>query len=244
MQTLGPFVIPRVGQRVVRIYQPRSKKQDALRPLLVMWDGQNIFGDHGSFAGGWHVHQAIDRRSKRGKRAPIVVGIDNGGLQRGRELSPWHPRGSLSEHLLDWLELKLIPYLAQHYPIDTAAPQVAIGGSSLGGLNALYAHLTRPHAFGSALAMSPSLWFAGPRMFRLVERAKPAEFSRIYLDCGGKEGDGTLAQQAEEMSRLLRQRGWRGKKLKWRLVKRGTHHEKHWKSRMPGALKFLYDDLA
>jgi hypothetical protein len=30
-------------------------------PTLYLFDGQNVFGDEGSFAGGWHTHAAVDR---------------------------------------------------------------------------------------------------------------------------------------------------------------------------------------
>jgi enterochelin esterase family protein len=43
--------------------------------------------------------------------------------------------------------------------LSPAVADRAIGGSSLGGLTALYAALERPDCFGNVLAHSPSVWW-------------------------------------------------------------------------------------
>jgi enterochelin esterase-like enzyme len=238
-RTIGPLRIPHVGMRRCRVFLPTHRPDERL-PLLLMWDGQNIFGDGGSYAGGWHVHRAVSARVRRNAPVPVVVGIDHGGVARGRELSPFHPRGSLTEPLLDWVESSLLPRLSHELPISIAARDVTLGGSSLGGLNALYAHLTRPQIFGHAIAMSPSLWASGDRLFRIAASSHRHDQSTLYIDCGGLEGDGVLARHAEELVHLLRHRGWHGTRLMWRLVKSGRHHETYWARRLPRALTFLY----
>ncbi|MFN7967297.1 MAG: alpha/beta hydrolase-fold protein [Acidobacteriota bacterium] len=240
LHQLGALHIPHVGDRICRVFVPGSGNDRKPRPVLVMWDGQNVFDDEGSYAGGWHVHRAVSTRARRGDRAPVVVAIDNGGMQRGRELSPWHRAGSLTGPLLDWIEAKLLPRIASDFGASIAARDVAIGGSSLGGLNALYAYLTRPHTFGAAIAMSPSLWASGERMFHLAAHSHHSGGSRLYIDCGGKEGGGSMALHAEKIVHMLHGRGWNGHHLMWRFVKSGKHHEKYWRARMPKALKFLY----
>src|SRR5690242_3554823 len=58
-------------------------------PVAYMFDGQNLFGDEGSYSGGWHLHEALDAQAAKGKRVPIVIGIHHGGASRISELSPW-----------------------------------------------------------------------------------------------------------------------------------------------------------
>ncbi len=64
--------------------------------------------------------------------------------------------------------------------------------------------------------------------------------SRLYINCGGKEGGGTMALHAEKLVHMLHGRGWKAHHLMWRFVKSGKHHEKYWRARMPKALRFLY----
>lgn len=240
---LGPYTIPHVGERLCRVFlPPRFAERLDATPLLVMFDGQNLFDDGPSYAGGWHIDEAVAKRGAgRKKRAPLVVGIDNGGLQRVRELIPWGRAGeSLTEPLLEWIGLKLLHELASRFGVATAVPQVTIGGSSLGGLAALYAHLAHPEWFGGALAMSPSLWVGRGRALSWIETIEKPWTTKIYLDAGGREGDGTMAKLGARCAERLRARGWNDRELCWRLVKSAAHHERFWRRRMPQALRFLY----
>ena len=64
--------------RKVRIYLPkRLRETDPPRPLVLMFDGQNVFHDEPSFAGGWHAHLAVERIARVKRPAPIVVAIDH-----------------------------------------------------------------------------------------------------------------------------------------------------------------------
>src|SRR5688572_10441497 len=58
-RTFGPFDVPDFPSRVVRVFVPSGIRKNQRRPVLYMFDGQNVFGDEGSFAGGWHADQAV-----------------------------------------------------------------------------------------------------------------------------------------------------------------------------------------
>jgi predicted alpha/beta superfamily hydrolase len=234
---LGLFEIPGIGPgRRVRAYLPHGHRHDRPRTSLFLFDGQNVFGDEGSFAGGWHVHEAIDRFEVR-RRAPIVVAIDHGGPHRLDELTPFvdRGRGGKLDLLLEWIARDLRPLAVRSLAID---PQVAaIGGSSLGGLAAFYAHLRRPEIFSRALVMSPSFWFARRAIFDWVARRPIPESSRIYLDAGAREGRGMMLQHAQAMAEQLAARGHRD--LLFRADPKGGHSEADWRRRLPKALRFL-----
>lgn len=231
-----------LGTRHARAYVPAGPVR--ARPLLVLFDGQNVFGDAGSFAGGWHTHTAVDAFARtRRTAAPIVVGVDHGGLARIDELTPHSDgrRGGKLDATLGTLVDELVPRLRERF--DTG--DCFIGGSSLGGLAALYAHLVRPDVFAGALAMSPSLWFARTRFARdILSRPRPAR-SRIYLDIGVREGHGRTLPIVEQLGAQLRRRGWtepadRGSlRVMVRPDARGRHHESSWRRRFPKALAFL-----
>ena len=242
MVSLGPLAIPGLGRRGVRLYVPRGRRGAAPvadRPLLVMFDGQNIFDDAPSFAGGWHLHEAVEKRARarRAAVAPVVVGLEHGGVLRVRELNPFAPERWLDAQL-DQVEATLLPALRARLGLPLA--QVWIGGSSMGGLAALYAHLARPELFRGAMALSPALPITRGAFMAWFERRPTPAVSRIYLDAGGRGGDRLIGAEARRLATRLRQRGWRPDELMWHFVKSGPHTEAAWRRRLPRALRFLF----
>lgn len=240
---LGPFAIPGLqGTRRVRVYTPRGYDPSRPRPALYMFDGQNVFDDAPSFAGGWKAHRAVDRLSPRTNYPPVVVGIEHGGSERIDELGPWsmRGRGGRTDRLLDWMGSDLIPMLPQRFGIISGPVGTVIAGSSLGGLAALYAHFRRPDLFGGVIAISPSFWFAQRAIFPFVAETPNPWTSRIYLDCGAKEAGGRMLGVVEDMAKHLAERGYGTDKLMWRPDARGGHSERHWRRRLPKALRFMF----
>jgi enterochelin esterase-like enzyme len=239
---LGRHPVNGLSSRRVRVYVPRGRDARMPRPVLYLFDGQNVFGDEGSFAGGWHVHTAVDRLTVGDTFvAPIVVGIDHGGVARIDELGPFAmgQKGGRTDALLDWMVGSLVPMIRDRFPTMPGAVGGSIGGSSLGGLAALYAHHRNPEVFGGALCLSPSLWFAQRRIFGYVGGRPRPEISRVYLDCGAREGQGMFGL-ARGMADLLAQRGYAPRQLMWRPDQRGAHRETHWRRRLPKALAFMF----
>ena len=116
----------------------------------------------------------------------------------------------------------------------------AVGGSSMGGLAALYAHFARPEEFGGALSMSPSLHVGRNAIFAWLAAQPTPPLSRVYLDCGVREGRGMLLPLAARVAAQLTARGYDTDRLRFRADPRGTHSEKCWRRRTPSALRFLY----
>lgn len=251
LHTIGPFQIPGLGPRGVRVFIPphgrgsgASARRASAPPVLYMFDGQNVFDDAPSFAGGWRLHEAVRRVSPRRHRIPAIVGIDHGGQARIDELSPWpgqHGNGR-ADALLDWMTRELVPQLGERFGFATGPRNVAIGGSSMGGLCALYAHFRSPETFGGALCMSPSLWFGGQKIFDFVASQPTPWTSRIYLDAGALESGGGMLRLAERMAQQLGARGYGAGALHFRADRKGRHRELDWRRRAPNALRFLFRD--
>jgi enterochelin esterase-like enzyme len=241
-EDLGTLTARGLAKRRVRAYVPVPSGNEP-RPVLFMFDGQNVFDDAGSFAGGWRVHEVVEKHA-HGRRtpAPIVVAIDHGGTARIDELAPFrdakHGGGKLPA-LIDALATTLIPRVDARFGVATRR---YIGGASLGGLAAIYAHLLHPSLFSGALAMSPSLWFTRPQLAALLHDQAPPESSRIYLDCGGREGS-SMWPAIEAFAHRLQTRGWRdargAHRLRLHFAPRGKHDEAAWRRRFPRALRFL-----
>lgn len=241
----GHYDIAGLGkERLVRVHVPRG--EDAPRAschVLILFDGQNVFEDDRSYAGGWHAHAAVDKLSPRRHNVPVIVGIDHGGEARLDELGPFkmNERGGKADHLIDWIGDKLLPELRGRYPVAEGPLGVCVGGSSMGGLAAFYAHYRRPDLFGGAIAMSPSFWFGKEELFSFLHRRQRPYFSRVYLDCGLREGGGKMAPIVTKVAEhLTAHRGYDEGALRLRIDKRGTHSELAWRRRLPAALRFMY----
>lgn len=240
-----PVTIPGFeGERRLTLYLPHDYDRTEERyPVAYMWDGQNLFGDQGSFAGGWRLHHALDMRATRGKRVPIVVALHH-GVSREEELVPWPVQDGAeakADLLLDWVTGTLMPMVEKELRVLTGPEHTMVGGSSLGGLLSLYAFFRHHDRFGKALCMSPSLWVAEGKIFEYVARARCAGDPRLYLDCGAKEANGIVIEHAEWMAQLLERKGfWKGYHMIWRPDPRGDHNERAWRRRLPRALHYLY----
>jgi predicted alpha/beta superfamily hydrolase len=244
VNVVGPFDVPELGARHVRIYLPRGYRPDREGGNfgLYLFDGQNAFGDEPSFAGGWHVHEAAEKLTRSRRRVPVILGIDHGGEARVRELSPypWKEEPGQIALLLDWLTGTLMPAAESELRLIPGPLGAVIGGSSMGGLAALWSHFHYPQAFGGALAMSPSLWLADQAIFADIAAQPDPPLSRIYLDMGAREGRGTQLPIAAAMAAHLAGRGWGPDRLLWRPDSKGSHNEACWRRRLPKALRFLY----
>lgn len=257
---LGRFDVLGSPRRVrVHVPPPPSAREgarargDEKRPALLLFDGQNMLDDHGSFAGGWHAHAAVDKHAsvRDGHRAPVLVALDHGGASRIDELAPFShgAHGGKLDRVLDVLVDRVLPALHARLPIVAGPEGHTIGGSSMGGLAALYAHFRRPDVFAGALAMSPSLWFASRRVVEFVLAQSNPYRSRVYLDAGAREAKGRMLALAADLATHLRARGYReetpprgalGTYLMWRPDQRGGHDERSWRRRLPKALRFLF----
>lgn len=241
------FAIPGIeGTRPLTVYFPPGYDQEPERryPVAYMFDGQNLFEDEGAYSGGWHLHRTLDARAARGLTVPIVVGIHHGGDRRMEELSPWPvepEKAANGDALLDWVVGPLAKMVGEDLRVLEGAQHTMVGGSSLGGMLALYAYFRHNAVFGRALCMSPSLWVEEGAIFQYVAKARAGGDPRLYLDCGGKEAEGIVIKHAEWMAELLERKGFvSGYHMMWRPDPRGGHNERAWRRRLPRALKFLY----
>lgn len=234
------------GRRGCTLYLPPAYFTDVRQhyPVAYMFDGQNLFGDEGTFSGGWHVHRLLDARAAEGKVVPIVVGIHHGGSHRMEDLSPWgigKGHKGKADALLDWVVGPLRRFVAEDLRILPGPEHTLIGGSSLGGLAALYGGFRHPEVFGRVLAMSPSIWVHRGALLEMARGARLRHGARYYVDAGGREGAGMM-RYAEMLSEILAQRGLvPGESLMWRPDQKGVHNERTWERRLPKAVRFLYD---
>jgi len=234
---LGTFSAGAITDRRARMYVPSRTREKP--SVMVMVDGQNVFGDEGSFAGGWHGHEAAEKVALASR--PVIIAIDHGGGERIAELGAPH-----SPKLAPFVELVVDRVL----PTAHARMQLGYGpgahyacGSSMGGLFALYMHFHRPEVFGGAIAMSPSLFFQRRGIFDFVAKQSNPYRSRVWLDAGEREAGGRLVPLVQTMGESLRRRGWRNDgdlRVTVSVDPKGKHDEASWRRRLPKALRFVF----
>jgi predicted alpha/beta superfamily hydrolase len=102
------------------------------------------------------------------------------------------PKGLQSGHAAEFLrvlETEMIPFVAREYRVDPRFR--ALGGSSLGGLFALYALYSRPGLFQAYIAPSPATGWANDWLFDLERKfaaSGQALDARLFMSGAGRNG--------------------------------------------------------
>lgn len=238
------------GQRTLRVYLPEDYRTGRRRyPVLYFQDGQNLFDPSTAFLGqNWHLHLTLDELVRHGDVQPLIlVGIDNAGIARMEEYTPTrsaaHGHGGKARRYCQMLLREIKPFVDIHYRTLPDSEHTGLGGSSLGGLVALYAGLRFPRIFGRLAVMSPSVWWDGRVILRYGQNFRGPVRPRIWLDTGGREGDNP--QQVIADTRTLRavlvNKGWRdGTDLRYVEDPEAPHHERVWAQRAGPMLHFLF----
>jgi predicted alpha/beta superfamily hydrolase len=208
---LEQFALPHPsgqGQLKISVATPAMPAADAKAPVLYVVDGDILFGLAAEIA---RAMSAVT-----GMPACHVVGIgydaDFADFMKLRTADLTPPMGAEAQSamgalgemigsernggadaLLDFLVETLRPEIAARYPA-TAGGEPILFGHSLGGLFAAHALLTRPDSFGTFLVSSPSLWWDGFAVLRLLPAfaqrlATLPRQPRVLVDVGGKEQD-------------------------------------------------------
>ena len=251
--TAGPGVhvlaqrlaMPGLGrERTLRLYLPPSYESSTTKryPVIYMHDGQNLFDDATSFAGEWGVDETLDEFARTRGFEAIVVGIDNGGEERTRELSPWpNPKygPAQGEQYMAFVVDTVKPFIDAHYRTLADRANTAIAGSSMGGLISHYALLRYPQVFGKAAIFSPSYWFSSEVYAQTAARPWPAD-TRVYFYIGGREGE----ESVPDVQRMLIQLAAPDhppKAIALQVVPDAQHNERAWRAAFPLAVAWLFE---
>ena len=139
---------------------------------------------------------------------------------------PNDPKGLAGGHAKEFLASlrdKIIPFVQKEYRVDTTWR--ALGGSSLGGLFALYTAFEAPTLFQGIIAPSPAVTYANGWLFkREAEFAKSGQKlpSRLFLSAAGAEWP-DFRSYIEQFHDSLESHKLPGLSMKWRLVEGERH---------------------
>ena len=238
--------------RDVLVYLPPGYDQERQRhyPVLYLNDGQNLFDGATSFVPGqeWHVDETAEDMISRGVIQPIIiVGIYNTGMARMDEYTPTADRrvgrGGKADLYARMLVEELKPFIDSHYRTRNDAAHTALGGSSLGGLLALFVGLMRPDVFGKLAVMSPSVWWDRRIILKDVRRLRQKPAVRVWLEIGTAEGNrpARILADVRTLRDVMLRKGWRqGEDLCYVEDDGAGHNEGAWGARVGGMLMFLF----
>jgi predicted alpha/beta superfamily hydrolase len=244
--------------RTVRVFLPPGYNDAANRerhyPVLYMFDGQNLFDaciayDH---VHEWQVDETVTRLIGEGKIEPlIVVGLDNAREKRAFEYLAWrdglqNPGGpaTAGTRLPEFLIKDVMPVIESRYRIAKGRENTGVGGSSYGGVAALYVGIDIPLVFGKVLAESPIVWVGNGEIVRQTSFLAVAPL-KVFMGFGGKEADLAGANDAEvkairQVETNLTKALYSPSEVKFEFDPEAQHNEAAWAKRLPDAITFLF----
>lgn len=233
-------------------------------PVLYVLDANAAFP-----VAAFMARSAASRSEVTGHVAPLVVGIGYPGEQdfdvparkRDYTVSLGKPDAKATEGgadlFLDFIEKELKPLVASRHPVD--GKRQALFGHSFGGLFVVHALLTRPEAFSTLIASSPSIWWDDkvvlknlPKLDKLPEGVHP----RVQVSVGALEDDPpkgklppevlamlakrTMIPEARQLAAHLRQiAGWQDRVTYHELA--GENHGPVWLPAMSRGMQFFLE---
>ena len=250
------------GSRRVTVWLPsvpaeHPTKQEIRWPVVYFLDGQNVFdASRAAFGNEWKADEIARQLIDAQRVHPfMIVSIDNSpnrvdeytpvpGTLQGRTL------GGAADKTLAFVCDELKPWIDREFPTQPNPESTCIVGSSLGGLTALHALQTRADVFGSAAAVSPSLFWGEQAALRSINAwtiPKPPNAPlRLWIDSGTREGEDAAShrrnvEQFEAMRNRLAQLSKESIQVHAATYPEAQHREADWAGRLPEILAFLLE---
>lgn len=238
-----PFFMPQLNRyrRIWIYYPPDYEASRKNYPVLYMHDGQNLFDQQTSYAGEWEVDETLNELFELGYEVPIVVGVDNGGVNRTEEYTPWVNPGYSSgngEAYMQFIVETLKPYIDANFRTLPDRENTGIMGSSLGGLISHFGVFQHTEVFGKAGLFSPSYWFSDS-VWAFTASAQAGHWLRVYQMCGSAEGSNTDVNMLR-MSDSLIAIGLPETNIKNVVIPGGQHNEALWRGQFRAAYLWLF----
>lgn len=228
------------------MYSVRMAQQET-NLYFYFFDGQNLYSDEEAAYGySWKLGEVVD---ELGIDANIVGIYSLGGMDRVAEYQPFPVEHA--EQLENFVsdDFQARGEEAGRFIVHELIPEVEgqiggherlVGGSSMGGVMALYLGQSYPSVFSRILAMSTAGFFSPTAIAASCASYAKNDEQRVYLDVGTKESEDV----GQTMGYLLINRMLHGV-LKTRVpvcyveATDHIHREDAWHSRLPDALTYL-----
>lgn len=235
------------AMRTIHLYvPPYYYDTDERYPVMYMLDGHNLFEDSSATYGtSWGLESFLDKYE--GKM--IIVGIEcpHEGDSRLAEYSPClfecdHTSqivGGYGDKFMDWVIYHLKPFIDANYRTLPSRETTGIGGSSMGGLMALFGVIAYNQYISRAACLSPSIGICYHYLKRGLNQVDIYADTKVYLSYGEIELKkyNMPISKAEYFAEALKNEGAKAKVYQQR---RGKHNEASWAKQNKIYLDFLW----
>ena len=224
-------------------------------PVMYFFDGHNLFSDaDATYGKSWGLKTFFENWGKQ----MIVVGIECGhdGPERLSEYLPYPARtGShfdkfkpLGSETMRWIIEDIKPMIDRDYRTIPFRECTAIGGSSMGGLMAIYAVIHHNRWFSKGACISSAIGFCMRPLMKDVRTGPISPDTRIYQSWGTREAWGCKHHDREDKTsktygwnkRVAEQAESTGAAVKMFCQVEGGHCEADWEKLVPDFMDFLW----
>lgn len=244
--TITPFE----ERRMLHIYLPNDYQTSGKRyPVLYMYDGHNLFYDQDATYGtSWGLKDYFDTHHSE----IIVVGIECNHEANYRlwEFSPydfvdqdWGVVEGFGKELMQWVVQELKPLIDQRYPTLPDRLHTGIGGSSMGGLMAIYTIIAHNDTFSKAACLSP--FFTHIMAQLRTEFTKQIDSNtKVYLSYGSEEFSHkrSLARGTKQINEVANYLNQQHAMTYVNMVLDGIHSESDWRNETKIWYPFLFEE--
>lgn len=247
---------PKGTDRPLHIWLPDNYYEtDERYPVMYFFDGHNLFSNEDATYGkSWGMKEFLEGWSKN----MIIVGIEcsHDGIERLYEYVPYaadwiqdSATKKLGEETFQWIIHDIKPMIDKEYRTYPFRECTAIGGSSMGGIMALYGIIKHNIWFSKGACISGAIHACMDDLMHDLWTLPINPDTRAYLSWGTREA-GCEDHTAEDRSshsyhcnravaEALRERGARAR---LRCQVGGGHCEADWEKLVPEFMNFLWLD--
>ena len=241
--------------RPLHIYLPDNYDRSNERyPVMYFFDGHNLFNNEDATYGkSWGMKDFMQWWSKD----MIIVGIECGHGE-GERLSEYLPYPAeygkfaelkpLGDETFKWIIEEIKPMIDKEYRTYDNRQCTAIGGSSMGGLMALYGATHYNDVFSKAACVSSSIGICMTYIMNELYRNPEDPDTRIYLSWGTNEARGldkiwdvdTTSQTYRYHAKIAKKLEKEGAAVRMISQVGGGHCEADWEKIVPDFMHFLW----
>ena len=250
---------PKGKNRPLHIWLPDDYHEtDERYPVMYFFDGHNLFDDaDATYGKSWGMKAFLENWGKK----MIVVGIECGheGYERLYEYLPYRARmrwapgdgeDMLGDKTFEWIIGEIKPVIDAEYRTYPFRECTGVGGSSMGGLMALYGAVHHNRWFSKAACVSSAIGFCMKELMADMDASNVDPDTRVYLSWGTKEARGLQdTMQEDTMSDTYRcnkaaadRIEAAGARTRMYCQVGGGHCEADWEKQVEGFMGFLWTE--
>ena len=236
-------------KRRIRVWLPEDydfANPNQRYPVIYFADGQNLVNENLCAFGCWK----LDQVAHDSNLSFIAVGIDSprDAAIRFNELNPPYPPEKIKmnnhpygDQFVNYIADILIPLINKYFYTKQEKEWTAIGGSSMGGIMAFYAGVTRHDVFGFSLDFSAAFFLYKKETWSfLLElfKIKPEDQVKYFFYVGGKGFEKEFVAATKYTYEHLKALGFNEKQVTLVVDEKQEHNEDAWNKYLGSALKY------